>query len=228
MTSDLMKQLSDELAEFAGEDEAVVAQPDPARGPSPQQLLEMKQVEASLLAMPDMDQISGMKEAVNAYIDLEKKIAQLNAALERMTSAKNHISSRMLPAMFAESGVTKFETEEAKLELKPFVSAKLPEDPGPAFSWLEEHGHGTLIKNNVNLAFDRTDAEKAAVAMGILKEAGFGGVMTNKQSIHNATLVSFLKKELEKGEVIPLELFGAYQGNSVKIKLLPKALEKPF
>jgi hypothetical protein len=93
------------------------------------------------------------------------------------------------------------------------------EDPNreQAFNWLVENGHGDLLKVTVTCVFARGDYDKAEKLKAILVTNGYAPAID--QGVPWNTLTAWLKEQLRKGSVVPLELFGATIGRIVKIKM---------
>jgi hypothetical protein len=98
-----------------------------------------------------------------------------------------------------------------------FYSAKIPEDKEiEAFAWLHDQGHGDIVKTQITVALGMGERDLAEQVEHAIADAGAD--YSSKLSVHPATLKSFVKSEVESGRALPLELFGAFIGEVVKLK----------
>ena len=81
---------------------------------------------------------------------------------------------------------------------------------------MRKNGYGDLIKRVVAAQFGMGDDEDAERVYNMLGNEGFS--VTDKESVHPATLKSQVKKWDESGDSFPEELFGVYRGMTTKIK----------
>ena len=90
-----------------------------------------------------------------------------------------------------------------------------------AHEWLTDQGHGDLIKRNVTVGFGREESEAAQALFDQL--VGDGLKVKDEQKVEPSTLKKFVKDQLEEGNAIPLDLFGAVQFRQAKITAKPKS-----
>ena len=150
-------------------------------------------------------------------VELEVRIAKGEALLEQLKKEHREISEKALPAALQEVGLASVTlTNGKKVTVKTEIYASIPKDSSaPAFAWLRDHGHGALIKNIISTEFGKGEDEKAVEAAMLLAEAGF--TPSQKESVHPMTLKAFLKEQVEKGQDVPLDLFGAFVFNKSKV-----------
>ena len=100
---------------------------------------------------------------------------------------------------------------------KPFYAANISKDrQEEAFNWLRDNGHGELIKNTVSVQFGKGQDEVATDLIFNLEQQGM--YPDQKQKVEPMTLKAFVAEQLGKGNALPMETFGVYVGNKVKIK----------
>ena len=75
--------------------------------------------------------------------------------------------------------------------------------------WLEDQGHGGLIKRTVSVAFNR-DQENEAVKLMDELSSEFSGV-SQDHKVESATIRAFIREQLEEGVDFPMDMFGAVQ-----------------
>lgn len=150
--------------------------------------------------------------------DAENECEALSAKLKEREAQARRLVEDDIPSLMAELGVQKLvlgtgETITVALE----VYAQIPKDSKErAFAWLEENGHGGLIKTEVSVAFGREELNEAKrLAMEIAER---GRQVLLDRNVHAGTLKAFLKEQLAAGAPVPLEIFGARSVNMAKIK----------
>jgi hypothetical protein len=96
-------------------------------------------------------------------------------------------------------------------------NAKIPDEKRQdAFQWLEEQGHGDLVKSVINIIFGMQEHEKRLAVMKLLSDNGIE--FYNNESVHASTLKAFVKREIQAGHIVPDDLLGVYMFDEVKIK----------
>ena len=163
------------------------------------------------------NQLKAISTLAKEQMVLEDEVAALEEELKQKKKELLVLQTTTLPEALAEAGVAGFTLDNgARVDVKGFVSAKIPaKHEQEAFRWLEENNFGDIIKTQISVDTGK-DLELAREYQAVLEEAGadvhFG------RSVHAQTLKAFVKKEVEAGTSIPLELFGAFIGQKTTIK----------
>lgn len=155
----------------------------------------------------------------NELKDLDAQCAADLVALEEKQGKADKIRRRTLPDLMAELGMEEFKlTTGEKVTIKEDIKCGLTEDNKPiGYAWLRDHDYGGIIKTKVSLDFGKGDEAQAKAAVEALQQAGFDPDCAD--SVHPATLKSFVKERLESGDDIPLATFGVYEFKEAKIAL---------
>ena len=159
------------------------------------------------------------KELRDHYLEkayLEEQLKALGAKIQ-------HVERHELIDMFDAAGISSV-TVDSSGNLPAFVAerttlygAKIPDERRmEAFAWFEQQGHGDLIKSVITIQFGMQEHEERLRAMKILNDNHIE-YYTN-ESVHHMTLKAFVKHEVQRGHVIPMDLLGAYVFDEVKIK----------
>jgi hypothetical protein len=108
---------------------------------------------------------------------------------------------------------------DRKVTCKPFYSAKIkPESEPQAFDWLEESGHGDVIKGELIVPYRRPDRETAMAIRTLIKEQ-YGIESNVKLGVHHSTLRALARELIEdEGVVPPPDLFDMFIGRQTIIK----------
>ncbi len=151
---------------------------------------------------------------------LADRVAALQVELNAAQEQFKQVSEKDLPEALLSAGVESITTKTGvKVTIKSNIYASISEaNKERALSWLEEHGFGDVIKNQISLDFGRGEGDRFNDAAQALVEAGFTNEVNVKESVHPATLKALVKEQLEKGVEIPLELFGVYKQRVAVIK----------
>lgn len=166
------------------------------------------------IAKDDLEAVARMAEL---QVQLERDVAvadeRLKAAKQRLRQHKELTFPDFLMGCGMQAGTL---TNGASFKVVKFYNGKIPEEQRPeAFAWLEERDFDAIIKTNVTSAFGKGELKEAKRARDILQHEGLPAVL--KRDIHYQTLRGFIREQVEAGNPPPVELFGTYIGNQVKL-----------
>lgn len=162
-------------------------------------------------------------------VGLEARIDELNQEIELRSAELRKISEQDIPTLMEQLGVRQFGLHDGtNIEIQDGVTANIKdENRARAYKWLEQHGHGDLIKTTATISFDRAEKEKADkfILWALNKKLK----LVSKQAVHGGTLKSFVKEELrkeyeggvKKKDYLPRDLFGVFEYKKTKV-VLPK------
>lgn len=190
--------------------------------PSAEALLE------SFDASTGEDKLEIVRQKVAEVRDAELRLEDLEEQVSLLKKQLDRIYKEELPSLMDEAGVDSLGIPASgnhpafDAKLSPFYSANIAaswdaERRAQGFRWLEENGHGDLIKTEVAVSFARGDHEEAKK---LLHELSAKGVKPSlKESVHAQTLTAWLREQVESGgEIPPLEKIGGYIGRVVNLK----------
>jgi|MGYP005689423103 hypothetical protein len=102
------------------------------------------------------------------------------------------------------------------VEVKPVYGASIPADKKEdAYTWLRENGLGDLIKNEVTVAFGRSEDNKAQQYAVLAQGQGYEPVQ--KLKVEPMTLKALVRERIENGLDMPSNLFNLFTSNRTKI-----------
>jgi DNA-binding protein H-NS len=167
--------------------------------------------------VPTDEKLEGLAAIVNKQLELEQKVADLEEFLRSYKKELLMVQTRELPNAMQELGYAELKMADgSKITVKPFVSASIPKDKKPmAYAWLNENGHGDLIKHIISVNTGK-DQEQAEQVRKVLSEINI--TPSEVEKVEPQTLKVFIRGQVEAGQPIPLELFGAYLGQKATIK----------
>ncbi len=150
-------------------------------------------------------------------LDLEKEVDRLNELLAETQKQLSTIREHDLPDAMAEANVSELKLKDgAKVTVQPFVGAHITQAKAKdAHQWLDDNGHGGLIKRELTFKFNREDTAHEKM---IEQYSAMG--WTNyklKEAVHPQTLKAFVREQVEKGSDIPVNLFNIFSGFKAKI-----------
>jgi hypothetical protein len=115
---------------------------------------------------PEPPSLDGLRNLASRARSLEQEKADLEERLKATNKELNELYFRTLPDVMDEAGVGSIalpadgNNPPVELKAQPYYAANIaagwpPERRQAAFDWLDQHGHGDLIKTEVTVRFDR-------------------------------------------------------------------------
>lgn len=125
-------------------------------------------------------------------------IPVLETVLKYYKEVEREILTKDLLEWMQENDMTTFENDELKVSISTYVSAKV-QDSDAAFSWLQGHQYGDLIKDTAEFP----KGEFSEEVQSALDELGVS--YTTKSGIHPQSLKKIMSDRLRAGETLPDE-----------------------
>jgi len=172
---------------------------------------------------PKTDDLKELSELATELYLAELELAQKQEEAKAAQKKVQDIAEYQIPDKMMEIGILEFTTTSGiKLKIKDVVRTSIPlalrEE---AYKWLQDRGHGDLIKHNIVVGFGR-DEEDAAKEF--LTELDAKGMRTkDERKVESATLRKFVTDMLAEGSEVPKDLFGVYQFRQAKITGKPES-----
>lgn len=149
---------------------------------------------------------------------LEAEIADLEAQVETKKAMLKDVSERTIPGMLDGLRGKVLLDDGRSLEVTDKIRASIAgEKAPPAIKWVEEHGSGNIVKNEVTVLFNKDEEDLARELMETLKLIGLQQKATIKKSIHHMTLEAWVREQLANGEDLPKDIFGIFRQRMTKI-----------
>ena len=107
--------------------------------------------------------LSQVSKLAHMQLQIEQRVADLEAELKTAKSDLKAIAEDQLPAAMAEHNISELKLEDgSSISVSTFYSASIPKDRSDeAFTWLVDNKFGDLIKNQVATIFVRGQEEQA-------------------------------------------------------------------
>jgi hypothetical protein len=127
------------------------------------------------------------------------------------------VSSEVIPTMMQEMNISTLKLSDGtSVEVKPVYGASIPADKKEeAYKWLRENGLGDLIKNEVTVAFGRSEDNKAQQYAVLAQGQGYEPIQ--KLKVEPMTLKALVRERVEAGLDMPSDLFNLFTSNRTKI-----------
>jgi hypothetical protein len=177
-------------------------------------------------AVPKTDALAKIRDAIAQARDLDMEIEDLENRLSDKKRELEKLLGDELPMLMIDKKVTRIDLDKSgnlpayEAKLGPFYSANIPagwdaERRTRAFEELEKFDAEDLIKVTVTFSFGRGERERALKLANANKKL----MPQVAESVHHATLTSWVKNLVEDGKPTPpLEIIGATIGTKVKLK----------
>lgn len=165
------------------------------------------------------EQLDIISELAGEMLTIEDEMSNLQEKLATLQAKHQSIAQGSLPEAMLQLGITELKhVSGRKLIVEKFYQAKIPDSlRSVAFKYLEETGNDSIIKTELEAKFGKGEKEKAVQAAELLESRGFA--CTLSENIHHSTLRAFVREQIESGTAgFPLEAFGVYVGNRIKVK----------
>jgi len=116
--------------------------------------------------------LAGLSRLAEQLADADKFVAKLEEELRQAKMRVTDISERAIPDLMDELGVAEFTTTNGfKITIRSTVRASIPlANRAEAYQWLEENGHGGLLKRTVSVAFNRDQQDDVCALRNELED----------------------------------------------------------
>ena len=155
---------------------------------------------------------------------LAEELAKAQAAeteaaenLDRIKARIVDLAERQIPELMDNLGVEQFRTTSGfEITVRKTIRASVPASRrDEAMQWLDDHGHGGIIKRNITVGFNRDQEGDASVLQDELSDR-FENVKADRK-VEPSTLRAFIADQLEAGAAVPLDLFGAWEQRVARV-----------
>ena len=168
----------------------------------------------------DLDSANDANKLSDQVVKLQELEAELLVKEQEYKEMKRKVelvSSEVIPTMMQEMNISTLKLADGtSVEVKPVYGASIPADKKEeAYKWLRENGLGDLIKNEVTVAFGRSEDNKAQ-QYAVLAQ-GQGHEPVQKLKVEPMTLKALVRERIEAGQDMPADLFNVFSGNRTKI-----------
>jgi len=169
--------------------------------------------------LPSDSQMKELSAVITELANLRIRIEKGEALLDGLKKEELRLSTEVVPSKMDEIGFTKVVLPTGQtVSYKPFYSNKInPEREPEAYEWLEENGHGGVIKGQAIFDYRRKERDEMLNILDRIKNE-YGLTATVKLGVHHSTLRALTREVIEEGETFPPDLFNVYIGRKTDIK----------
>ena len=150
---------------------------------------------------------------------IEDEIAELEERLKDKKSDADHISSKVIPELLAEQGLSEIKLADgSKVSVRKEFRATLPKDEvrrDAAYKWLRDQGLGDIIKNNVSVTFGKGEDDKAQSLIDLAVDNGYEP--NQKSDVAWNTLTALYEERVKAGLDMPSDVFHLWIKDKTKI-----------
>jgi len=163
-----------------------------------------------------------LNQEIEALVLAAKKVAECEDALRRAQKSYAAIADYRIPELMEAAGYTEggVHTVRDGLSVKWIraIRASIPvARKSEAYRWLDDNGHGGMIKRSFIISFGRDDEKWAAKFARDLMQRKKPVPLERKDKVEPSTLKAFVKDQLQEGSDLPLDLFGVHMMPTTKI-----------
>ena len=171
----------------------------------------------SAVESTDTGRLSDVSALASKIIQTENKVKFLEEELKETKKQLLELTDQDLPAAMEEINMESFTLSDgSEVKITPTYGGTIKISDRPqAHTWLRENGYGDLVKNTISAVFGKGEDNLATDFYQSALEKGFN--VDKKESVHPATLKSWVKEMTENGSEFPSDLFGAFIGKRAKI-----------
>jgi len=181
-------------------------------------------------------------------VKLDDMVERASALLDRLTSRRHQLATRVLPEMFdqAQTDIVGIPGASVDIVVQNYYHASIKadwaeDDKAKAFAHLEALGGGDLIKSELSISFPKEDVDKAhkltELVNSWLQKHGVDAATSLDMSVNWRSLTTFVKDVVEtpidphapetNKPKIELGLLGAFVGRVCKVvKRKPPKMKK--
>jgi uncharacterized coiled-coil DUF342 family protein len=170
------------------------------------------------------EQIKGISFYAGKAVELSQQIEGLEEILKSAKAELHNITNKLLPEAMTEAGCEMFKHDSGTvITIKQVVAGSLPKEEDArerAFTWLKAHDGEDLIKEKLEVSFDRGQGNISSAAKAALEELEIE--YKAKMDVHPQTLAAYARERLKHGEEVDTEILGLFIGRTAKLEFRSK------
>lgn len=162
--------------------------------------------------------LESLSNACKNLIKWQKVEEAKEAELKDIKDKIKKLSEEIIPEAMLSLNLEQLKLDNGvKISIVDNVYAHISEEKKSlAYDWLRDNGHGSIIKNQISVHFDKTQDADAMILKQRLSNEGLP--VTHQESIHPSTLKSTMKELIKKGISVPEDTFNIYIGKKTRVQ----------
>lgn len=168
---------------------------------------------------PDVGATARLAALVTELVAEEDRVAELEKRIADANARVRLLSEKLIPDLMDEAQIGLYEPPDKSVRLSVESALNVTpkaEDRPRVIAWLEENGHGALVKTIVSVAMERGQRDAAVALVGELRSRAL--LAKEDTKVEPATLKKFVKDEIAAGREIPTTLFGVFEYRRAKLE----------
>jgi len=163
------------------------------------------------------DQLAKLSQLADDLFTAQTEVERLNLELKEAQKEVQRLEETAIPEAMEAVGMDEFKTKSGlKIVVEDKLSAKkLTQAHAKALEWLRQHGQGGLIKTTLGIPFSKGSDDDADALLDRLQ--GEGIACAKLVEVHHSSLAAAIKRMMEEGVDVPLELLGGYSRRVAKV-----------
>jgi len=163
--------------------------------------------------------LAQIAQTARDILQAEKDVAEREQALKDANAILRTLKDEVMVELMTAAGQDLVKTVDGiTVKIEKLTRGSPSEENMPAaLKWLQEHGHGGIIKSEVKADLGKADPEKVKAVMLAMTMAG--AKPAAKKSVAWQTLGALANELMEKGVEVPLDILGVFHIKQAKITL---------
>lgn len=169
-----------------------------------------------------MEQKEQLIELGQKIRDAEANVVIVENLLKQAKERRDLVVQIVVPEALDNMGISEFTMDTGeRVVVDDLVIASPPKAKrAEAMRWLDDNGHGAIIKTIVSVVYGRDEREQAKqLALNLTGKGVAAGI---ESKVAPQTLGKWVRDMMEDGELFPLDLFGVHEIRKAKIKKAKK------
>lgn len=164
------------------------------------------------------DQLKSLMGLVDRLAEFQAFADEAEATFKEAKKNLRQVAEGMIPELMRDIGVSRIKLPDGREVSTSTIytgEAKTEEQ----FKWLEDNGHGSIIKHQITVNLPNSVPPKMVEHMvKQIENEGFEDVSV-KRAVHPQTLRGFLREDIEQGKSeVPVDLFKIFPVEKAKVK----------
>lgn len=166
----------------------------------------------------DQDALDRLREMGARLVKVELDLEQAKADVVRLTALREALRRREMPDLMFEHKVSMLGVDNHILTREPLIEATLPKDAEArttAINWLVDNQHGGVVKRMLTVELPKGDEITEHKVLEALEDFDIEPVV--EYDVHHSTYKALIKRLVQKGDQLPMDVLGVYVGSIVKM-----------
>jgi hypothetical protein len=167
---------------------------------------------------PSGGELEALSKLADALVQTREHIERLERETKEAKDKERDLSEHRIPQAMEAVGMAEIRTTNGfRIQIADKIRASITKArEREAIAWLEDNGHGDIIKRTVAVMFDRGEDVAMEALCAELRSKGLP--VKPSAAVHHSTLAALVKELLESGEDVPFDTLGVFVQRVTKIE----------